>query len=244
VGVEPDGARFLLIVEKECIFRRLCEDRVWEQPGLRCIVVTGCGQPDLATRAFVKQIAQAHGPGFPLLGLADCNPFGLQILLTYAHGSAAHPEASCFAVPQLQWLGLRCSDIGEFALPASALQPMGHLDCGRATAQLQLQHISSCEQLSSEVRCWLEDGRKMELEGLLAGGIGFLAHSYLPQKLGLEREWPGEQAGWLNMAHVDALPLGGVSAMEEEEATHEEEEQQTSHAAAMQPEEEGEEEQW
>jgi meiotic recombination protein SPO11 len=232
LGVQQAGARFLLIVEKECIFRRLVEDRLWELPGMRCILVTGCGQPDLATRAFVQEVAQAHGPGLPVLGLADCNPFGLQILLTYAHGSAAHPEASCYAVPQLHWLGLRCSDLARFGLPASALQPMSHVDDARAAAQLQLQHVSCSEQLRTEVQAWLSSRKKMELEGLLAGGIGFLVQRYLPEKLGLHQQWPASAgSAFLDMQQVDALPLssssGGSgssssSCMQEEEEEGEE----------------------
>jgi DNA topoisomerase VI subunit A len=33
------GARYVLVVEKECIFRRLVEDGVWAQQ--RCVLVTG-----------------------------------------------------------------------------------------------------------------------------------------------------------------------------------------------------------
>lgn len=34
-------ARFILVVEKDCIFRRLVEDRIWERPGMECVIVTG-----------------------------------------------------------------------------------------------------------------------------------------------------------------------------------------------------------
>eukprot|EP00033_Pygsuia_biforma_P004673 GCRY01005123.1.p1 GENE.GCRY01005123.1~~GCRY01005123.1.p1 ORF type:complete len:267 (+),score=31.80 GCRY01005123.1:223-1023(+) len=59
-------ARYCLIVEKEAIFQRLVEQRVWESvPG---VVLTACGMPDLATRCVGsentnfedKKIAQCY----------------------------------------------------------------------------------------------------------------------------------------------------------------------------------------
>ena len=51
-----DGAHFILIVEKECVYRRLVEDVVWAH--VPCILITGSGMPDLATRAFTYQLAR------------------------------------------------------------------------------------------------------------------------------------------------------------------------------------------
>jgi hypothetical protein len=54
------AARFLLVVEKEAVFERLVEDRVWEQVRGGCVVVTGRGVPDVATRAFCASVAAKH----------------------------------------------------------------------------------------------------------------------------------------------------------------------------------------
>lgn len=81
------GAQFILVVEKEAVFRRLVEDRMWERPGLRCIIVTGCGFPDHATRAFLHYCWRTFN--LPVYGLSDWNPFGLTIMLCYRDGSKA-----------------------------------------------------------------------------------------------------------------------------------------------------------
>ena len=47
-------AEFVLVVEKEAAFMRLAEDRFYDY--VPCIVVTGKGQPDMATRMFIKLI--------------------------------------------------------------------------------------------------------------------------------------------------------------------------------------------
>lgn len=203
------GTDFILLVEKECIFRRLCEDRVWEQPGMRCAVLTGCGFPDLATRACVSQLWAGSGGGgpthgtpsppsrrrVPVYGLCDWNVFGLGVLLSYTRGSKAHPESGAWAVP-VQWLGLHSGDIEAFSLPESALQRTTAVDEARAAAMLRDPLVSSRPDLEGEVQAWLEGQEKMELEGILHHGLGFLSHDYLPAKV----------AGALEAG--EAIPLG------------------------------------
>ena len=59
-------ARFLVVVEKEATFQRLLEDRLWEAAG-GCVLVTGRGWPDIATRAFVAH-ARDQCPHLIVLG--------------------------------------------------------------------------------------------------------------------------------------------------------------------------------
>ena len=54
-------------MEKEGIYSRLSEDRFFDK--VPCIIVTGKGVSDLATRAFVKIVSE--GLELPVLGLAD-----------------------------------------------------------------------------------------------------------------------------------------------------------------------------
>ena len=67
--------------------------------------MTGCGVPDLPTRACVHQLRAALK--VPVYGFVDYNVWGVGILLTYKLGSARLGfEAHKFAV-DLKWLGLR-----------------------------------------------------------------------------------------------------------------------------------------
>jgi meiotic recombination protein SPO11 len=45
-----------LVVEKDAIFQRLAEDRLWEV--LPCVLITAKGFPDLATRAFLHKVSK------------------------------------------------------------------------------------------------------------------------------------------------------------------------------------------
>jgi DNA topoisomerase VI subunit A len=56
LSVDTGPARCLLVIEKQGIFHRLCEDNF--QQRFPCIMVTGCGFPDIATRALVSRLAK------------------------------------------------------------------------------------------------------------------------------------------------------------------------------------------
>jgi DNA topoisomerase VI subunit A len=218
------GARFILVVEKEALFRRLVEDRVWEARGARCVLLTGCGQPDLATRAFLRACADAHGARVPVLGLADCNPFGLAILLTYARGSAARPEAAASAVPALRWLALRTSDVEALALPRGARQRTTRADDARARALAATPAVRfGCAALRAQVDAWIGAPReKVELEGVLALGLDFFTRVFLRKKLGLDDGADGADgrghAGPLDEARIDALRLDADAPPEQRAA--------------------------
>lgn len=48
-------ARYLLVVEKECVYTRLVDDGIIDTSG-GVIVITGKGYPDLSSRACVKAL--------------------------------------------------------------------------------------------------------------------------------------------------------------------------------------------
>lgn len=78
-------ADFVLLVEKETVFKRLIKDDIFSRIGYKCLLVTGRGQGDLAVRMCLNRIAVECG--VPVLGLFDADPYGIEILLTYKCGS-------------------------------------------------------------------------------------------------------------------------------------------------------------
>jgi DNA topoisomerase VI subunit A len=64
--------RYIVVVEKECVFKRLIGDGLLGQAG-GIVLITGKGYPDLATRACVKALVDAFA--VPVVGLCDCNPY-------------------------------------------------------------------------------------------------------------------------------------------------------------------------
>lgn len=47
-------AKFVLLVEKDAAFMRLAEDRFYQK--YPCVIITAKGQPDVATRLFLKKV--------------------------------------------------------------------------------------------------------------------------------------------------------------------------------------------
>jgi len=108
----------ILVVEKEGIYQRLVQDEFWRQHN--CILVTGKGFPDLATRACVHALHRQLQ--VPVRGLADCDPFGVLVLQCYAHGSDRDGSGSGYRVP-MEWIGLRPSQVRHLSVPATTTPP-------------------------------------------------------------------------------------------------------------------------
>jgi meiotic recombination protein SPO11 len=65
-------AKFILLVEKDAAFMRLSEDRFYRR--FPCIIITGKGQPDIATRKFLRKLKMELK--IPVLALVDSDPHG------------------------------------------------------------------------------------------------------------------------------------------------------------------------
>ena len=66
------------LIEKEAAYMRLAEDRFYNK--YPCIVITAKGQPDVATRLFLKKIKTELD--IPVLGLVDSDPYGESLAIT------------------------------------------------------------------------------------------------------------------------------------------------------------------
>lgn len=90
-------AKFILLVEKDAAFMRLAEDRFYNT--YPCIILTAKGQPDVATRLFLRKLRAALR--IPVLALVDSDPYGLKILSAPAHrlSSSCSGRASPRACP-------------------------------------------------------------------------------------------------------------------------------------------------
>lgn len=110
-------ATCIVVVEKEGIYQRLVQDGFCYQHN--CILITGKGFPDLATRACAYTLH--HQLHLPVYGLADCDPFGVAVLNCYRGGTAETTSSvdgrgNRYSIP-IQWLGLRPSQVKYLSQP-------------------------------------------------------------------------------------------------------------------------------
>lgn len=165
IRVSSKDAKCILVIEKEGVYNRLSEERIFDR--FPCILVTGKGFPDLATRALVHSLH--HELDLPVFGLCDCNPYGVSVLALYhcAGERMGVDGRRRYSVP-IQWLGLRPSEVGELRddLPETVFQKLTDLDNKRIDSLLDPEDPFLTEEEQDEVREMGDAGYKVELEAL------------------------------------------------------------------------------
>jgi len=103
-------ARLILVVEKDAVFNRLLQEKACR--ALNCVMLTARGMPDVATRAFLRRLADLL-PAAPVLALVDWNPSGALILGAYrgtAMRTARTAQEARHGV-DVRWLACRAADV-------------------------------------------------------------------------------------------------------------------------------------
>lgn len=131
-NLESD-ALFILLVEKDAAFMRLAEDRFYNR--YPCVIITAKGQPDVATRLFLRKVRRELQ--IPVLALVDSDPYGLKILSVYCSGSKNMSYDSCnLTTHDIKWLGVLPSDLDKFNIPEQCRLKMSEEDI--RTGQVRL----------------------------------------------------------------------------------------------------------
>ena len=190
------SARCILVVEKETVFSRLVESKIFLS--LPCVIITGKGYPDLATKCFLRHLHDAC-PSLPVLGLVDCNPDGLAILSTYKFGpnkGCASYESQTYDCMHLGWLGVLPSEglattgmanahggmeAGGGMMGNAPRASLSKRDEGRLRGLIAKFEKAGCgEAWIREMRIMQERKSKCDIEGFLStflfskarGGVG------------------------------------------------------------------------
>ena len=174
---DVSGADLVLVVEKDAVFQRLLEERILSKfPGL--VMVTGKGVPDLATRQLVHLLSVS----LPVLIITDCDPYGLEIFLTYKYGSLA----SCYyqeplAAPLCWWLGVHPADLQLLGFP---LQDFSVPDRKRIIDINERDYIRNDPVFQRHVDLMWDLKVKAEIQQVFEEREpGFLVDTYLPAKI-------------------------------------------------------------
>lgn len=173
-------AEFVLLVEKDAAYNRLAEDRFYHQ--FPCILLTGKGQPDVATRMFLRRITAELK--LPVLAFVDADPYGLKILSVYMSGSKAMSyDSASLTTPDIKWLGLRPSDLDAYDLPAQCRLPMTQKDVEMGAQLLKEEFVQRRPAWCKELQLMQSSKHKAEIQALSAFGFQFVTQTYLPTKL-------------------------------------------------------------
>ncbi|KAA0156384.1 hypothetical protein FNF29_01177 [Cafeteria roenbergensis] len=178
-------AEFILLVEKDAAFMRLAEDRFYNK--YPCIIITAKGQPDVATRLFLRKCRDDLK--LPVLGLVDADPYGLKILSVYMSGSKTMSyDSASLTTSDIKWLGVRPSDLDKYNIPEQCRLPMKASDIKYGKALLEEDFVRRNPKWYAELEAMLSSKVKAEIQALSSYGFQYLTETYLPRKL-KERDW-------------------------------------------------------
>jgi len=173
-------AEFILVVEKQAAFLRLAEDKFYEK--YPCVILTGSGQPNVATRIFLRKMN--HDLQLPVFSIMDSDPYGLDILRVYGLGSKALSyESYELATPNIKWLGVRPSDLDKYNLPQNCRLPMSKMDISRAKIMMEEKFVKIRPDWIKELKIMVDTKQKAEIQALASRGIKFFTEEYLPTKI-------------------------------------------------------------
>ncbi len=177
--VESD-AEFILLAEKDAAIMRLAESKYWNrQP---CIVITGKGSGDIATRAFLKQLVKELE--IPAFALVDSDPYGHYIYSVFLRGSKRLSYESPFiATPELKLLGVLSRDLDAFNIPKSVRIPMEPADIKRVREMLKEPFVQKNKEWVEDLKLMLNMKEKAEIQAFASHSFEYLTDVYLPQKL-------------------------------------------------------------
>jgi meiotic recombination protein SPO11 len=177
--VESD-AEFIILSEKDAAVMRLAEAKYWNrQP---CIVITGKGSGDIATRAFLKMLVKELE--IPAFALVDSDPYGHYIYSVFLRGSKRLSYESPFiATPELKLLGVLSRDLDEYKIPKAVRIPMQPTDIKRVKDMLKEPFVKRNKPWVEDLELMLKLKEKAEIQAFASHSFEFLTDEYLPRKL-------------------------------------------------------------
>jgi meiotic recombination protein SPO11 len=125
----------------------------------------------------------------PVLGLVDSDPYGLKILSVYMSGSKNMSyDSASLTTPNIQWLGLRPSDLNKYQLPDQCRLDMTPNDIKTGKELLQEDFILKNPLWAKELEIMVKTKKKAEIQALSSFGFQYITEEYLPRKL-REGDW-------------------------------------------------------
>ncbi|KAH7071481.1 Spo11/DNA topoisomerase VI subunit A [Paraphoma chrysanthemicola] len=193
------SVQWVLVIEKEATFRSLLSSAHWNTLGPHGMILTAKGYPDVASRAFLRIIAN-QAPHLPIHCLVDLDPDGIAILSTYKYGSyrLAHEDVALSATPGLslptiRWLGVKSHHVSRTPVGECNTSPTTRLDL-QGLMRLTARDRSKASRMLEWDLCaedGSEQGWRSEMQTMLMLNI--------KAEMQILDELPGGLVSWLSM---------------------------------------------
>ena len=183
-------AEFVLVVEKDAVFQQLHRAGFWRK--YKAILITSAGQPDRATRRFVRRLNEELK--LPIYILTDADPYGWYIYSVFRIGSITLSyESERLATPEAKFLGVSMVDIyGHKKLRKkpylSEAERRNYVIKAKPTDIKRAKELMSYKWFRTprwkiELEIFLSKKSKLEIEALTSKGLKFLMDTYIPEKI-------------------------------------------------------------
>ncbi|MEM1072288.1 MAG: DNA topoisomerase IV subunit A [Planctomycetota bacterium] len=187
IQFENVEADFVLHVEKDTVWQRFNEDKFWKDHN--CILTEGSGQPTRGVRRMLHRLNKEHG--LPIICLLDCDPWGHYIYSVIKQGSISLAfESERLAIPEAKFMGIRSSDYQRCDLSDDVKITLNDRDITRAKQIAEYPWFADNKPWQKEIKGMLNNGFKMEVEGLITKDISYVTETYVPERLAAE-DWLG-----------------------------------------------------
>ncbi|MFH1209566.1 MAG: DNA topoisomerase IV subunit A [archaeon] len=179
IEFEEIKADFVIYMEKQAIWERLHEDKVWDK--LNCILITSQGQTTRGIRRLLQRLYEEKK--LPIYVLTDFDPWGFYIysVIKYGSISLAHMSEK-MAIPGVRFLGIMAEDIEKYGLNKHLIK-LNEKDISRLKQIAGYDWFKDNKAWQKEFTSMKQIGSKAEIQALSARGISFISEKYLPEKI-------------------------------------------------------------
>ena len=183
VQFKKSGAKFILHVEKDTVWRRFNEDKFWREH--QCILTHGGGQPPRGVRRMLNRLHNELS--LPVYCLLDNDPWGYYIYSVIKQGSINLAyESKRMAIPDARYIGLRSKDFERCQLSSSVKIHLKDTDIRRAKQIAHYPWFEKKKAWQKEIELMLKNGFKLEVEALISKDISYVTEVYVPERLSEE----------------------------------------------------------
>lgn len=183
-------AEYVLVIEKDAVFQQLHRAGFWKK--YKTILITSAGQPDRATRRFVRRLNEELK--LPVYIITDSDPYGWYIYSVFKIGSITLSyESERLATPEARFLGVSMTDI--FGDQKKGKKPYlteaerrNYIIKAKETDLKRAKELKNYKwfqtpEWSKEIDLFEEKKAKLEIEALTSKGLSFLMDNYIPTKI-------------------------------------------------------------
>ena len=149
-------AKSVLVVEKDALWQRLNEDRLWKKENM--IIISPQGQASRGTRRLIRKLADMD---LPIYVFNDGDAWGWYIYWTIKTGSMNLAYiGNAIATPEARFIGVTMSDVEHYDFLKNMTMKATEVDLKRAQEMLSYPWINRHKEWVSE----LEKGLDYEAE--------------------------------------------------------------------------------